>query len=354
MERNGEAANFFHCAHSYAWRRLLQPTFTRNPRGCGHESVGRGCTSRNDLRIGAAHEAVAQNVLTNPGFEAGLTGWTAFASPVVLTDPHRRRLHARSAGAGAFTVPVAFQSFPATAGQIWDLQAYYLRPNAVASRCVERDRKNGVLRRRHRHGSHARVGQHRPVRLGSGIPWGGAGPSIHELKSDRPVGPLPYPGDGAHRHRPGQLLRDLGTMKLPRPSISTTFRSTPHTINRHGMAPPAAWSSANWSTPNFPNNGNGGTNYDATINSGTVTLESEYRASTISRLTGGTVTAASNFTLTVNDQMTWNGGTMSGSGQTRIASERHVVDGRRKHAVLEPDAGQRRRRRPRRAPPSSP
>jgi hypothetical protein len=74
------------------------------------------------------------------------------------------------------------------------------------------------------------------------------------------------------------------------------------------------WSnSAHWSTTLFPNNGNGGFTYDATLNSGTITLD---RDITIEKYTqnGGTLTAVNSFTLTLNGNFAWSGGTANGAG----------------------------------------
>jgi hypothetical protein len=74
-----------------------------------------------------------------------------------------------------------------------------------------------------------------------------------------------------------------------------------------------------WSTnPLFPNNGNGGNNYNATVNGGTVTLDQDI---SIEKLTigGGTITGSSNLILN-GLSSAWSAGTMSGSATTTIAS----------------------------------
>jgi hypothetical protein len=79
------------------------------------------------------------------------------------------------------------------------------------------------------------------------------------------------------------------------------------------------WTSNHWSSPNFPNNGNGGLTYDAVLGSGTVTVDQDISIQKLT-LTGGTLTATSPFLLTINDLLDWSFGTMSGAGQTVIGS----------------------------------
>ncbi|MEO8351534.1 MAG: hypothetical protein ABI680_07375, partial [Chthoniobacteraceae bacterium] len=72
---------------------------------------------------------------------------------------------------------------------------------------------------------------------------------------------------------------------------------------------------ANW-TPNtfFPNNGNGGSTYDAVLsNGGTIELDQDITIEKLALSNGG---VTGDFDLTLNDQLTWNGGGMSGSGTT--------------------------------------
>lgn len=71
-----------------------------------------------------------------------------------------------------------------------------------------------------------------------------------------------------------------------------------------------------WSTdPLFPNNGNGGNNYNAVINAGTVTLNQNITIEDLT-LSGGTITGSNN--LNVNSDLNWTGGRFSGSGTTTI------------------------------------
>ncbi|MBK8035638.1 MAG: PEP-CTERM sorting domain-containing protein [Verrucomicrobiaceae bacterium] len=89
-----------------------------------------------------------------------------------------------------------------------------------------------------------------------------------------------------------------------------------------------------WSTnPNFANNGNGGFTYDAIQNGGTLTVN---QAITIQKynLTGGTNTGAGS-TLTLNELLTFSGGTMNGTGTvdasfgaTLSGGNRTIADGR--------------------------
>src|SRR5262245_36162713 len=76
------------------------------------------------------------------------------------------------------------------------------------------------------------------------------------------------------------------------------------------------WTSANWSSANYPNNGNGGFTYDALIGSGIVTLDQDIAIEALTN-SGGTIAGPSN--LTINNLMSWTGGTMGGAGITAIA-----------------------------------
>ncbi len=79
----------------------------------------------------AVAPAFAQNVLTNPGFEAGFTGWSVFgnsfvepaAPPAVV--PYAGNNVAKFFGtfSGGFGVSGFFQSYPAAPGQLWSLSA---------------------------------------------------------------------------------------------------------------------------------------------------------------------------------------------------------------------------------------
>jgi hypothetical protein len=73
----------------------------------------------------------AQNVLVNPGFESGLTGWTAFgnAYPEATNAP---QFVPRSGNGlvsmfgnfwGSFNVTGIFQEFPTTPGQVWEMSS---------------------------------------------------------------------------------------------------------------------------------------------------------------------------------------------------------------------------------------
>jgi hypothetical protein len=93
----------------------------------------------------AASDQVAANVLANPGFETnavlgagpvpGATGWNTFGNASTASanlDPVRTGIGSlRLAGSGNFSVPGAFQTFPAAPGQIWDFQGYMLTPNTL-------------------------------------------------------------------------------------------------------------------------------------------------------------------------------------------------------------------------------
>ncbi len=81
---------------------------------------------------------------------------------------------------------------------------------------------------------------------------------------------------------------------------------------------------ANWSTPSewspsdfYPNNGNGGNTFDATINSGTATLTEAIAVRNLT-MTGGAI--AGSYDLALTGDMTWSGGTLTGSGTLSILS----------------------------------
>ena len=92
-----------------------------------------------------AGNQAAANVLANPGFEAdavfgaapvgGATGWTTFANASTASanlDPVRTGIGSlQLTGAGNFSVPGAFQTFPANPGEIWDFQGYMLTENPL-------------------------------------------------------------------------------------------------------------------------------------------------------------------------------------------------------------------------------
>jgi hypothetical protein len=72
-----------------------------------------------------------------------------------------------------------------------------------------------------------------------------------------------------------------------------------------------------WSSnPNYPNNG-GGFTYDATINSGTVTLD---RDITLQRLFLGNGTLTGAFQLSLNEGVTWTGGTIGATTTINLVS----------------------------------
>ncbi len=95
------------------------------------------------LMIGA--ETASANVLANPGFETdavfgaapvpGATGWTTFGNSNTASDPNdpvRSGIGSlQLAAAGGFSVPGAFQTFPASAGQSVDFQGYMLTEAAL-------------------------------------------------------------------------------------------------------------------------------------------------------------------------------------------------------------------------------
>jgi hypothetical protein len=75
----------------------------------------------------------AQNLLTNPGFESGLTGWTTFG-PNVYSEPANPPAVAPHTGTrickmfgqflGSFNVTGAFQTFPAQPGQVYQIDCW--------------------------------------------------------------------------------------------------------------------------------------------------------------------------------------------------------------------------------------
>jgi len=87
----------------------------------------------------------AANVLTNPGFEDDavldaepspfVNGWSAqngMSTASANLAPVRSGIGSLWApGFGAFSVPVAWQNFPANPGEIWDLQGYFLTPETL-------------------------------------------------------------------------------------------------------------------------------------------------------------------------------------------------------------------------------
>jgi hypothetical protein len=97
------------------------------------------------LALSVGRGASATNILANPGFETdavlnaapvgGATGWTTFGNASTASanlDPvHSGIGSLRLAGAGNFSVPGAFQNFPASPGQVWDLQGYMLTKSTL-------------------------------------------------------------------------------------------------------------------------------------------------------------------------------------------------------------------------------
>jgi hypothetical protein len=89
--------------------------------------------------------AAAANILANPGFETdavlsaapvgGASGWTTFSNASTASanvDPvHSGIGSLRLAGSGNFSVPGAFQNFPASPGQIWDFQGFMLTKDTL-------------------------------------------------------------------------------------------------------------------------------------------------------------------------------------------------------------------------------
>ena len=91
----------------------------------------------------------------------------------------------------------------------------------------------------------------------------------------------------------------------------------------------ALWSAfANWNTPGapagtFPNNG--AFTYDAILsNGGTITLDQNI---VIQKFTLSSGTLAGNFNLTLNDNLTWTGGSMVGTGTTSVAGTGSTISG---------------------------
>lgn len=92
------------------------------------------------VALSVGRDASAANVLGNPGFEtdavlnaapvAGATGWTTFGNASTASanlDPVDSGIGSlRLAGGGNFSVPGAYQTFPASPGQIWDFQGSML------------------------------------------------------------------------------------------------------------------------------------------------------------------------------------------------------------------------------------
>jgi hypothetical protein len=90
-------------------------------------------------------DATLANQLANPGFEAnavlnagpvpGATGWNTFANAATTSAPndptHSGIGSLRLVGGGNFSVPGAFQTFPASPGELWNFEGYMLTPAAL-------------------------------------------------------------------------------------------------------------------------------------------------------------------------------------------------------------------------------
>ncbi len=75
------------------------------------------------------------NVLTNGDFELGTTGWIPFngaTAGTAPTDPVRTGTGSLMLpGFGGFGVPGAYQTFPASAGELWYFEGYMLTPSTL-------------------------------------------------------------------------------------------------------------------------------------------------------------------------------------------------------------------------------
>src|SRR5262245_40372652 len=75
------------------------------------------------------------------------------------------------------------------------------------------------------------------------------------------------------------------------------------------------WTSPHWLPPltpptlPFPNNGNGGLNFDVVIGGGSVAVDQDINIEKLT-LSGGVITGTTSFNLTLNSQSTWSGGAM--------------------------------------------
>ncbi len=84
------------------------------------------------LAVAGAVSAANANLLTNPGFESGYSGWTSFgnayteSSAASLFPAHGGDRVAKMFGnfSGGFNVTGAFQSFAAAEGQIWSIDCF--------------------------------------------------------------------------------------------------------------------------------------------------------------------------------------------------------------------------------------
>lgn len=78
--------------------------------------------------------APGSNLLENPGFESGTDGW-AFSfngiSSAAYTHSGNSSLLIDSTGAGQWSSPNAYQTFPASPGEVFHLQGYMLTPSVI-------------------------------------------------------------------------------------------------------------------------------------------------------------------------------------------------------------------------------
>jgi PEP-CTERM motif len=102
-------------------------------------------TSAGILALLIGRGAHADNVLENPGFETdavlnnppigGASGWGTFVNASTASAPgapvHTGVGSLQLTGGGGFSVPGAFQTFPANPGDIWDMQGYMLTQSAL-------------------------------------------------------------------------------------------------------------------------------------------------------------------------------------------------------------------------------
>lgn len=87
------------------------------------------------------------------------------------------------------------------------------------------------------------------------------------------------------------------------------------------------WTDASlWNTnPLFPNNGNGGATFNASLTNGaTVTLNQDIVIESFTQSSG---TVAGSFNLTLNGNLFWTGGTMSGNGTTAVSGLGSTISG---------------------------
>lgn len=78
--------------------------------------------------LASGSAAMAQNVLVNPGFESGLSGWTTFGNVFAESiTPLSGSGVAKMFGGftGGFNVQGMFQTFPAAPGQNWNFSANF-------------------------------------------------------------------------------------------------------------------------------------------------------------------------------------------------------------------------------------